>query len=96
MRVIRKNAKFCSESRITLCLDAGWAEKGCVVMVDVRLNMGQQCMVTTNETDCSELSWKEHGQQIKRSYCLPPWDAGQLSCGVCYVHLWPALSSRQF
>lgn len=31
---------------------------------------------------CSELLWKERGQQIKGPYCLPPQDAGELSCGV--------------
>lgn len=64
-------------------------------MVDVRLNLDQQHMVTANKADCSVLSWKEHSQLIKEPYCVLPWDAGELSCGeLCFP--WPALPSHQF
>lgn len=58
-------------------------------------------MVSTKEVrQCSELSWKEHGQQIKRPYCVLLWGAGELCCGMLpspfiSFALWPVLETRK-
>ena len=96
MLFVRKNAKFCSESRITPCLDAGWAEKGQVVMVDVRLNMGQQCLVTTNEADCV-LTYPGRSMVSKSRDLTVSLHGMLVSSHVeCCIHFWPALPSCQF
>lgn len=93
MGVIRKNAKSCSESRITLCLDAGWAGKGWVVVMEVRLNTGQQCMVTTNEADCV-LSYPGKSMVSKSSDLTVSLHGMLVSSHMeCCIHLWAALLS---
>lgn len=80
---------------MTPCLVAGWAEKGQVVMVNVRLNVGQQCVVTTSKADCG-LSYP--GRSVfSRSNDLTVSLHGMLvsSQVQCCLHLCPLASSRE-